>query len=59
MTEVPDPARDLETDMIDVSGLSLRDIGHLDQSSLGLALRRVLDPKQELTDPVVGFQSSI
>jgi FXSXX-COOH protein len=61
MTETPDPRRDLETDtgIIDVTELSLRDLAHLDQSSLGLALRRVLDPDQGSTDPVIGFQSSL
>ena len=64
VTEKRQPSADpplggLETGMIDLTGLSLHDLDDLGQSSLGLALRRVLDPDGEPTDSVVGFQSGI
>jgi FXSXX-COOH protein len=53
------PPADLETDMIDLTDLSLTDLEDLSQSSLGLALRRVLDQDGGSGGEVVGFQSSI
>jgi FXSXX-COOH protein len=49
----------IETDMLDVTGMSLSDLGELGASSLAYALRRVVAQDEAPTDPVVGFQASI
>jgi FXSXX-COOH protein len=60
MSEDPlDVKQDIDTDMLDLAGLSLNDLERLNSSSLGHALRRVVDRAGETVDPVVGFQSSI
>jgi FXSXX-COOH protein len=54
---MPDTPNDFGDVLIDVTGLSLRDVDAMDESSLAEALRRVLDEEQ--TGPVAGFQSKI
>jgi FXSXX-COOH protein len=45
---------DLGGELIDVSGLSLRDLDDLGETRLGAALRRLLDDPQE---PLAGFSA--
>ncbi len=49
----------IETDMLDVTELSLSDLEEVRPSSLGRALRRVVAQDKDPADPVVGFQASI
>lgn len=49
----------IETDMLDVAGLSLSDLEELGPSSLGHALRRVVAQDEGSADPVIGFLSGI
>jgi FXSXX-COOH protein len=55
----PDVKPDIETDMLDVTGLSLWELEEVRPSSLRRALRRIIAEDADRTDPVVGFQSSI
>ena len=55
----PDVNPGIETDMLDVTGLSFSDLEALGSSSLAHALKRVLARDEDSTDPVVGFQASI
>jgi FXSXX-COOH protein len=50
-------AEDFGSDLIDVSGLSLRDLGELSESSLGRALHELLTSND--TGPSAGFSSRI
>ena len=54
MPDVPD---DLGNALIDVTGLSLRHLETISESSLAQVLRQVLDDEQAV--PVAGFQSQI
>ncbi|MCG5213154.1 FxSxx-COOH cyclophane-containing RiPP peptide [Streptosporangium sp. KLBMP 9127] len=45
--------------LIDISGLSLRDLALIDDSSLALGLRRLLDPSRGDTEPIAGFNQSV
>ncbi|WP_326641511.1 FxSxx-COOH protein [Streptosporangium sp. NBC_01755] len=47
----------IESVLIDVTGLSLTDLDHIDDSHLKRALRRILD--NDDTGPAAGFTSSI
>lgn len=44
--------------LIDLTGLSLRDLDESGQSCLGDALRRVLRSREDDAEPVAGFSSS-
>ncbi|MET8337708.1 FxSxx-COOH cyclophane-containing RiPP peptide [Streptosporangium canum] len=50
-------ATDFGTDLIDVTDIRLSDLDVVGESSLALALRRLLS--EEDTGPVAGFTSSI
>ena len=50
---------DIETELPDLTALSLGDLEKIGPSSLGHALRRVLSRDDDPADPVVGFQASI
>jgi FXSXX-COOH protein len=52
-----DESGDFGEVLIDVSGLSLRDLDGISESSLAQALRHVLDDEE--TGPVAGFSSRI
>lgn len=49
----------IETDMPDLTGLSLGDLEEVGPASFRRALRRVLAEDDDPADPVVGFQASI
>jgi FXSXX-COOH protein len=53
-----DPA-DPEAGLIDLSGLSLRDLDESDNSSLLLELHRVLRPDPSRPDPIGGWSNSV
>jgi hypothetical protein len=44
-------------DLIDVSGLTLQDVESLGESTIGLALRRVLETEQ--SEPSLGFSARL
>lgn len=50
---------DVVANLIDLRGLTLRDLEASDRSTLGLALRRLLARQEDQSDPVVAFQSAI
>ncbi len=50
-------ASDVNGDLIDVTGLSLRDLDRIPESSLALALRQVLSSSD--AGPSAGFSSRI
>jgi FXSXX-COOH protein len=55
--DVDGGARDFSGDLIDVTGLSLRDLDRVPESSLALALRQVLSSSD--TGPSAGFSSRV
>ncbi|MFF0310930.1 FxSxx-COOH cyclophane-containing RiPP peptide [Streptosporangium sp. NPDC004379] len=48
-----------DSGLIDVSGLSLRDLDRLDETALAHALRRLMEIEERDADPVAGHQSSV
>ncbi|MEU9835113.1 FxSxx-COOH cyclophane-containing RiPP peptide [Streptosporangium sp. NPDC048047] len=48
-----------DSGLIDVSGLSLRDLDRLDETALAHALRRLMEVEERDADPVAGHQSSV
>jgi FXSXX-COOH protein len=56
-SKMPDAPDGSGTALIDVTGLTLRDLETISESSLAAALRHVLDEEQAA--PVAGFQSRI
>lgn len=55
----PDVKAGIETDIPDLTGLSLSDLEEVRPSSLRRALRRIVAQDEDPADPVVGFQASI
>jgi FXSXX-COOH protein len=55
----PDVKAGIETDILDLTGLSLNDLEEVRPSSLRRALRRIVAQDEDPADPVVGFQASI
>ncbi len=49
----------LETDLIDLDGISLADLEGFDDSVLVHALRRVLADSDDLQEPIASFQAFI
>ena len=49
----------IQTDILDVTGLSLSDLEEVRPSSLRRALRRIVAQDEDPAHPVVGFQASI
>ena len=49
----------IETDILDLSGLSLSDLEEVRPSTLGRVLRRIVAQDDDPTDPVIGFEASI
>jgi FXSXX-COOH protein len=54
--DVPD---DLPSGLVDLTDLRLVDLRALDQTTLGTALRRVLEEADRPQDVVAGFQSAL
>lgn len=54
-----DEKSSLESDLIDLDGISLADLEGFDDSVLAHALRRVLADADDLREPIAGFQSFI
>ncbi len=56
---MPDELNDAEDGLIDLSGLSLRDLDKFGESSLAFELRRVLDPDADVADVIAGFENTV
>jgi FXSXX-COOH protein len=56
---VPDVPGDAEDGLIDLSGLSLRDLDKLGDSSLVYELRRLLDDGDGEPEVIAGFNDSV
>lgn len=49
----------MDTDLIDLDGISLVDLEEFDESALAHALRRILADADEPEDPIAAFQSYV
>ncbi len=56
---MPDDLSDAEGGLIDLSGLSLRDLDELGESSLSRELRQALGGNPDETEAIVGFNNSV
>ena len=55
----PDVKEGIQTDILDVTDLSLDALEEVRTSSLKRALRRIIAEDEDPADPAVGFQASI
>jgi hypothetical protein len=53
------PEEGVHVGLVDLTGLTLSHLERLGRSSLDLALMRALAPKDDSSDPALGFQSGI
>jgi FXSXX-COOH protein len=56
---MPDDVGDTDGGLIDLSGLSLRDLDKLGESRLLSELRQALGPNPDVTEAIAGFNNSV